>query len=112
MSISICRIESLILYNLMLAEENQAFLKISYFFPKAISKILFWIRQAIELKMLDQEKRNTSVLKQDFNQMISYHQKFMDLQDLISNTTNLYIQYWEEYLKAKPGIILLYIPLK
>lgn len=84
------------LYNLMLAEEN----------PISMYKQfqVFCLRQAIVLKMLDQEKRNSSVLKEDFNQMICYHQKFMSLQDLITNTTNLYIQYWEEFLKAKPGI--------
>lgn len=57
--------------------------------------------------MYDQERRKNSTSKQDYNQMITYNQKFMDLQDLISYTTNLYIQYWEEYLKSKPGIILL-----
>lgn len=60
--------------------------------------------------MLEQEKRNASVLKQDFSQVISYTQKFMDLQDLISNTTSLYIEYWQEYLKSKPGKHSPYLP--
>ena len=39
--------------------------------------------------------------------MVCYHQKYMILHDLISQSTTLYCQYWGEYLKAQPGNIII-----
>ncbi len=39
----------------------------------------------------------------DFSMMVSFHQKYMVLHDLISETTQLYTKYWSEYLTSKPG---------
>ncbi len=55
--------------------------------------------------MSEEEKRNTSSLRLDFNKMITFHQKYMMLHDLVSDTTSLYCKYWSEYLRAKPGIL-------
>lgn len=52
--------------------------------------------------MVELEIRNSNNLRQDYNQMICSTQRFMALQDLIANTTSLYIEYWEELLKSKP----------
>ncbi len=54
--------------------------------------------------MLEEEKRNTSSLRLDFNKMVTFHQKYMKLHDLVSETTSLYCKYWSEYLKSRPEL--------
>jgi len=53
--------------------------------------------------MVDEERRNSSSLHTDFSKIVTFHQKYMVLHDLISETTALYAKYWSEYLKARPG---------
>jgi hypothetical protein len=60
-------------------------------------------RKNIELQILEEEHRNNSSMTVDFSMMVSFHQKYMVLHDLISETTQLYTKYWSEYLTSKPG---------
>ena len=91
------------LYNLMLAEEANISFFQEYMIYCLRYKLQLIRRKSIELCMLEEERRNTSSLRLDFNKMVTFHQKYMTLHDLVSQATSLYSVYWAEYLKAQPG---------
>ncbi len=98
------------LYNLMLAEEAKPTLMqeyLIYCLRHVPTYNITICRKEIELCMLDEERRNnTSSLRVDFNKMVTFHQKYMALHDLVSQSTVLYSKYWAEYLKAQPGPLI------
>jgi len=94
------------LYNIMLAEEFNLslFEEFNLFCLRYVACINFY-RKTIEIRMLEEERRNTSSMGANFGNVVSFHKKYMRLHDLISDTTKLYCRYWGEYLKSRPGIL-------
>ncbi len=58
--------------------------------------------------MLADDSTGSTTNRADFNDLVVFHQKFMSLHDQISQTISLFCEYWEEYLKPKPGIYWLF----
>ena len=83
------------LYNIMLAEEEN--ITFSQEFQ------IFCIKKSIELRMQNEGSRTTTSSETNFANIVTFYKKYMKLHELISITTNLYSQYWYEYLKSHPG---------
>ena len=84
------------LYNIMKSEDY----KLGLFQEFQI----FCIRKSIEFTMIKDETKNITIAKENFGKIFAFHKKYMALHDLISETIDLYCEYWKEYLKPHPGI--------
>lgn len=91
------------LYNIMLAEEYNLTLFDEFKLFSLRYVLAVQDRKTIEVKMLEEGRRNTSSMGASFCNVVTFHKKYMALHDLISSTTLLYCTYWSEYLKARPG---------
>jgi len=50
--------------------------------------------------MLEEEVRNTSTVNENFAKVVIFNKDYMSLHDLIEETIDLYVDYWDEYLKS------------
>lgn len=91
------------LHDMMMAEEHQLtlFQQLQLFCLKFRSRILG--RKTIESRMIEEEARNTSNIRESFAKVVSFNKDYMGLHDLIAETIALYIRYWHEFIKPYPS---------